>query len=825
MRDLGTPARIYLAATGILSLLALAAAWIAGPLPPPVPLLVAILFVAASAPFRIQLPVFGSVSIAFTFVFASLLMLGIPAAALAGGVAGLGASYFRRPRARPPLYRSLFNAGELVLSSALAGVVFDLAGGTPGDLEPAREWWPLLLATIAFFLANTWLVAAAVSLTEGLPLLANWRDHFLWTGPAYLSGTFLAATLVLGIQRFGPGALFLSLPLLYVLYFSLRIYMDKVRQERKHGTEMAGLYLKVIEALALAIDAKDRTTQRHIRRVQTFAVEIGRTMGLSHPELEALKAGALLHDIGKLAVPEHVLCKPGRLSRDEFDKMKIHPRIGAEILETVDFPFPLTEVVRSHHEKWDGTGYPDRLKGEEIPLTARILAVVDCFDALTSDRPYRRPLPKEEALAYIRSESGTSYDPRVVEALVRNLARLEVLAADVNRMPETATAPDKRAAARGPERLARDHNALRESILDHISSAHRELYALYEIAQGIAKSLDLDETMGFISGKIARLLHYRCLVLYLYDRERRLLKARFVTGHDAARLLGHEIPAGERMSGWAAVHALPLLGTAHRDAVRREGMRSDLEGLLEAGAIEPLENAIVTPLLDGDAVLGVLALYDRSDQPYEDDHLRVISTIGKHVSAAVKNSLTYAAGKGTSLTDPLTRLPNARYLFVSFEEELARAMRQQVPLSIVELDINNFKEVNDQFGHSAGDRILRTLARVVRGQLRGCDTCVRYAADEFVVIVPGVGRQEIGRMQARIKQAIEAHRFPVHGGRAVTLSASLGSASFPEDGRSFDALLAVADARMYEAKSERGGRQPESEGYQKFSGRRDVPVN
>jgi diguanylate cyclase (GGDEF)-like protein/putative nucleotidyltransferase with HDIG domain len=824
MHSLGPAARVYLVATGVASLLALPLVFWLEPLPRPVPLLVGLLFVVGSAPFRIQLPVFGNVSIAFAFVFAILILFGTPGAAVAGGTAGLAASLLRR-RARPPLHRVLFNGAELLLSATTAGIVFRLAGGTPGPLDPARAWFPLLLATIAFFLVNTWLVAAAVSLTEGIPLLHNWKTNFLWTGPAYLSGTFLAATLILGMQTFGPGALALSLPLLYILYFSLRVYMDKVRQEREHGQEKADLYLKVVEALALAIDAKDRTTQRHIRRVQTFAVELGRTLGLTHAELEALKAGSLLHDIGKLAVPEHVLCKPGRLSRDEFDKMKIHPRIGAEILETVNFPFPLTEVVRSHHEKWDGTGYPDRLKGEEIPTTARILSVVDCYDALTSDRPYRRPLPRQEALQYIQGEAGKSYDPRVVEALVRNLDRLEALAADINRLQETASAPDKRKTGRPPEKASRDGNALRESIMEHIASAHRELYALYEIAQGIARSLDLDEAMAFIASKIARLLHYRCLVLYLHERDRRVLRARCVVGHDAARLSGHEIPVGERMSGWAAVHGMPILGQAHRDPVRREGMRSDLEDLLERGAIENLTNAIVAPLLDGDAVLGVLALYDRADQPYEDDHLRVISTVAKHVATAVRNSLQYAKTRESALTDPLTRLPNARYLFVSFDEELSRAMRQQVPLSLIEMDVDAFREINDRYGHPAGDRILRNLARVARMQLRGCDTCVRYAADEFIIVVPGVGMQEINRMQARIKQAIESHRFPVHGGKWITLKVSMGSASFPEDGRTFDALLAVADARLYEGKAARQGRPPGSGGLQRFTGRRSVPTN
>jgi len=819
-----TEARTYLLLVYATGLLALAGSWFFGIRPDTVPLLIALGAAILSSPFRIPLPVLGNVSIAFTFIFAALILLGTPAAVLSAAIAGLTASLLR-PAPRPPLHRIVFNVAELSVSTAAAGAIFRAAGGLPGPLDPGSEWLAVVLAAAAFFVVNSCLVAGAVSLTDGIPFFPNWRANFLWTGPAYLAGALLGAALTFGLQQFGLLALALSVPLLYILYFSLKLYAEKVLQERQHGEQMADLYLKVIEALALAIDAKDRTTQRHIRRVQMYAVQLGKALGISAGELEALKAGSLLHDIGKLAVPEHILCKPGPLTREETEKMRIHPRIGVEILETINFPFPLTEVVRSHHEKWDGTGYPDCLKGEEIPMTARILAVVDCYDALTSDRPYRKPLSAEEALKYVRDEAGTSYDPKVVEALVGNISRLQVMADEINQSHETSTAPDKRRLAKGTDPLNRDVNQIRTSIMEYIHSAQSELYALYEIAQSTARSLSLEEAMGFIAGKIAHLLHYRCLVLYLHNKERKILEARFVHGVQSQRLEGHTIPLGEKMSGWAAVHRLPIHGVSHQEPVRREGGRSDLEDLLDGKTVDRLESAIVAPLLDGDDLLGVLALYDRRERPYEDDNLRVISIVAKHVATAVTNTLRYGATKGSVLIDPLTRLPNARYLFVSFEEEINRATRQQVPLSIIELDVDNFNEVNEHHGHPVGDRMLRELARVIRSLLRGCDTCVRYAADEFIVTVPGVGKQEVGRLQERIRAAIEAHKFVVHGGKPARLSVSMGSASFPEDGKTFDALIAVADARMYEAKITHRKDAPDGSGYQRFSGRRSVPVN
>ena len=207
------------------------------------------------------------------------------------------------------------------------------------------------------------------------------------------------------------------LPMFGLLYRSCNWYLSLLMDNRQHVEEIGALHLRTIEALALAIEAKDFTTHDHLQRVRVYALEIGRELGLSDPELEGLRAAALLHDIGKLAVPEHIISKPGKLTPEEFEKMKIHPVVGAEILERVQFPYPVVPIVRAHHEKWDGTGYPDGLKGEEIPLGARILAAADCLDALASDRQYRRALPLHKAMAIVASEAGSCFDPRVVEVL------------------------------------------------------------------------------------------------------------------------------------------------------------------------------------------------------------------------------------------------------------------------------------------------------------------------------------------------------------------------------------------------------------------------
>ena len=182
---------------------------------------------------------------------------------------------------------------------------------------------------------------------------------------------------------------------------------------------MDHLYLSTVETLAMAIDAKDDVTHNHVRRVQAYAMGLAKELGVvDELMLKAIEAAALLHDTGKLAVPEHILNKPGKLTESEFEQMKLHVDVGADILSLVEFPYPVVPIVRCHHESWDGSGYPRGVSGEDIPIGARILSVVDCFDALTSDRPYRSAMSAEQAFDILRERSGKMYDPRVVETFI-----------------------------------------------------------------------------------------------------------------------------------------------------------------------------------------------------------------------------------------------------------------------------------------------------------------------------------------------------------------------------------------------------------------------
>src|SRR6202042_2058629 len=326
---------------------------------------------------------------------------------------------------RPTSIQLAFNVCAGALSTAFAFLIYHYP--LANQFIESR---PLLLCVAAttYFIVNAGSIAAVISFSEGKPLNRILVDCYFWSFPYYLLGAGIAGVIGWFNRQFNWETSLLFVPAIWVIYRSYRLYLGKLEDEKRHVEEMANLHLRTIEALALAIEAKDQTTHDHLQRVRIYAIEVAKELGMAGTELEALHAAALLHDIGKLAVPEHIISKPGRLTPEEFEKMKIHPIVGAEILERVKFPYPVVPIVRAHHEKWDGTGYPFGLTGEDIPIGARILAAVDCLDALATDRQYRRALPLDEAMKVVISESGKAFDPKVVDVLASRYIELERLA-------------------------------------------------------------------------------------------------------------------------------------------------------------------------------------------------------------------------------------------------------------------------------------------------------------------------------------------------------------------------------------------------------------
>jgi diguanylate cyclase (GGDEF)-like protein/putative nucleotidyltransferase with HDIG domain len=739
--------------------------------------------------FKVTLPLprsASTMSVSYAVDFAALLMLGSAQTMVIGAISALCQCHFRIREPNPP-HRTLFSMATLVITAFAAGSVHGRLGGTPGHIDLWVAAAPIAGAAATYFLVNTVLVATAIALSTETSMVRVWNQNFLWGAPGYLIGAGVSAGFVL-LQQFSSHALMpFALVPLFLTYRSYKVYLGRIEDEQLQVKQIADLNFATIEALALAIDAKDQTSQSHLRRVQLYATAVARDLGMSENHIQGVKTAALLHDIGKLAVPEHILSKPGPLTTEEFQKIRAHPKIGADIISAVPFPYPVAPLILSHHERWDGKGYPSGLKRDEIPLGARILTVVDYFDAVMAERPYHKALPFDAAVALLKQEAGKALDPTIVDAFVRLLpglkeqaAKLEPLVARVK--PAEEPTP--------PPRSADQH----KNVFDDIALAHREIYALYEIAQAMGTSLGLPDTMALITSKLANLVPFSCSALFLFDEDTDALRCHLANGEDADLIQQVVVRSGDGLTGWVA---------RNRRSVVNARPSADFEAAGMSAVNSRLQSALVCPLLANDKFIGTLALYHEEAGFYREDHRRLLERISEQAAIVIKNALEFERTRQDSLTDPLTGLPNTRNLFLHLNRELARAERLNTEVSLMVMDLDRFKEINDTHGHHVGDRALREVARVLLAAIRPYDMCVRYAGDEFIVVLSGCGADEAESKRQELQTAVENVVFEARPTRRVPLGISVGAAVFPQDGESYESLLAAADSRMYQDKAAR----------------------
>jgi diguanylate cyclase (GGDEF)-like protein/putative nucleotidyltransferase with HDIG domain len=749
---------------------------------------------------KVQLPgIDGTMSVNFLFILMGVMELSLAETLVIGCAATLLQSIWHLGKRLDPV-KVIFNvAGMMANASALTYLSYHWLAARVGGNKPIL----LMVAALVFFFANTLPISVVIALTEGKSARRVWAECYFWSFPYYLVGA--AAVGLVGVvnRQAGWATSLLVLPLIYWVYRSYRLYLgrleaekERVEVEKRHVEEIASLNMRTIEALALAIEAKDHTTHTHLHRVRTYAVEIAKELNLSSDETEALRAAALLHDIGKLAVPEQIISKPGRLTPEEFEKMKVHPLVGAEILERVAFPYAVAPIVRSHHERWDGSGYPDGLRAEEIPIGARILAAVDCLDALASHRQYRPALPLIEAMAGVKERAGTWFDPRVVEILDRRFVELEHLA-QIEEKAGTLTGLSKTARVRrgaapaagfekGPEptTIGQTDNA---DFLTSIASARQEAQTMFELSQDLGVSLSLSETLSLLSMRLRRLIPYDSIAVFV-NRNGWLLPE-LVSGENFRMLSSLKIRVGEGLCGWVAENCKPIVNGNPQ---------------VEAGYVvdqekhTTLQSALAVPLEGLNDVVGVLAMYHANRDAFTPDHLRILLAVASKVALSVENTLKYQQAESSATTDYLTGLPNARSLFMHLAQELARCRRNKAALAVLVCDVDGFKQINDSFGHLEGDKLLREFSVRLKEACRGYDYVARMGGDEFVITAPGLTPEAAREKAVRLNQIAVEAGLHTCGREIITLS--VGTAFFPEDGFDAERLLAEADRRMYSMK-------------------------
>ena len=556
-------------------------------------------------------------SVADTFFITLAVLFGPGPAAIAVAID----SYIRSSRRGNAWLRRAFNAMAPAASMWVAGQVFFLiARVSPlarADVSLQGIIFPLLCLATVYFLLNSGSVAAAVGLDKGQSPFTIWHTHFSWLSLSYLAAGSASFCLILLIHQISFAAVAVVLPLVAVFHLTLRASFGRLEDAHQHFGALDRLYLSTVETLAMAIDAKDDVTHSHVRRVQAYAMGLTKALGITdQPTIKAIEAAALLHDTGKLAVPEHILNKPGKLTAAEFEKMKLHVDIGADILALVQFPYAVVPIVRCHHENWDGTGYPRGVAGEDIPIGARILSVVDCFDALTSDRPYRRAMTEEAAVAILRERSGTMYDSNVVETFIRVYPQLDVLTVD---------APHREVLQRITQTRHEDPVQTAAPVPTSTAAASDDLLAIVSLSRIASGDGSVRDVLALSSNLIGHIAPDLTGAWYLPDAVGDRLVVAEAFGPAAIALSGLSVGIGERLTGWVA---------ATRQSVPDADAALDLES--SADSVTPrLERCMSVPLMTGDTLVGVLTLYAQAVVGFDENRSRQIQMVAPHFARAI----------------------------------------------------------------------------------------------------------------------------------------------------------------------------------------------
>lgn len=750
-------------------------------------------------------------SVADAFIFLAVMMYTLapannfgPAIVLAAVVALVSSFDFSKR------WSSVFAIAPSIVATFVASIIYKLLVVALVGRGVASSQEGLVLDLVLFPLCVFGVVHYGLTTlgTVALNSLAGTRtsisqESLVWTLITQVANVTSAAMFYAALHDAGIPFLFVGLLIVLLVHLLYRFNEKRVTEvtraqteKLKYTEEIAVLHMNTIESLAIAIDAKDQTTHGHVRRTQIYATEMGKLLKVTEAELRALVAGALLHDIGKLAVPEYILNKPGKLTESEFAKMKIHPTVGGDILKRVNFPYPVEDIVRYHHEKWDGSGYPRGLRGKDIPLVARIISVVDFYDATRCDRPYRKGMKREDSLALLQKMSGSSFDPKVVDLFTQHVTEFDKLidAHDIQEQVQPLIADMTK--ARPDAGLASDVLGTPDDSLGFrsITEAQREVFALHEIAQTIGSSLNMNDTVTLIANKLHAIVPFDTCVIFIVDDRLGKAVAIHAVGDHVDVFNRRRMNIGDGITGWVIANARSMCNSSPE---------LDLVGVADEVA-KNFRGVLVSPLIREDGAFGAISLYSKGRTSYTSEHVRLLESVAQHAASALNNALTFERTKESALTDPLTELPNSRGFYMMLEQRLAECQRLgRESLALISMDVDDFKKINDQWGHAIGDRLLASVGRVIRKELRQMDILSRYAGDEFVAIMPMASQAMAEAAADRIRLAVSKHQFSVRTGKSVEVGLSAGIACFPNDGETSEELLTTAARNMQKDKHAR----------------------
>ena len=683
------------------------------------------------------------------------------------------------PRPKVYAYRVVFNTSSTIIAAWIYSSVFKLVNQNSHEITDTVLSAAILITT--YFFTNSALTSLAIAWSLKESVVKFWAKTCVPVALEFSFSAMIATSIVVLYSRweFAP---FAAAPIIVFIYGYLRLHGAKIKEAENHLKDQEQLYMRTVESLALAVDAKDQTTYGHIRRVRTYATGLAKLCGINNEdELKAIETGSLLHDIGKIAIDDYILNKPGRLSKQEFEKIKIHAAAGDEILQQVQFPFPVAKYVRSHHERWDGQGYPDGLKGEEIPLGARILAVADAFDAIRFSRPYKLPIAADEAIEILSSQAGIVYDPKLVRLFIENIDELEEAAI--------------RESENAPELSFRKYFETHTSDLSDQSANPvmqrdfpAELVQLAEFCSTISGYLDLNDILPVFSRRMQRLVPFSTCAFYLNYGDNRIVAAH-VRGNCSELLKRHVIEMGKGISGWVAAYKRPMINS--EPALDFRGIQ---------GSFESFKDALVVPIIHKDETLGTISLYAQDPISYKEHDLDTLQMLAALLAPLILESRKNEASASEQAIDPTTRIHRISYLMAIGPQLISFAGKNRSPLSLLYIEIRNLPKIVRVFGSPMGDKILPKIAECIKSELRETDILVRYGHQGFVALMPGVRNDQAVRCTERLKQ--QAGRESLEIGKGLSIDLKTGVAFYPKDGLTVFGLLQSAMENMRSGDSE-----------------------
>ena len=650
-----------------------------------------------------------------------------------------------------------------------------------------------LAASIAYLASKTGIEAVRDSLAEGRSPWVAWKDVFLPAAPFCLLAPVGVSVVKLTVE--GPNLLERTFGgFLFVAgYLYFRDYLTRERDRRRSELQLLRGHQQTIETMALAIEARDGRRPFHVRRLKFLAVRLAQELGYSDDDIRALEMATVLRDVGKIGVPDAILNKPARLTEQEFGQVEGHVALGAAIVRAAHFPEKVARIVLHHHEHWDGTGYPLGLSGRRIPPLVRVLTVVDCFNALVCERPFRRALSIQQALELMVKQQGKMFDPQIAAAFVAKAP--DFLAQLQQEFDSPALSREEETDRAAPETNwldeARHETSDRKENLQKLTSAPDQLLAFYNILDILGADLDFDQSLK------------KCLEI-LHKVMPSSKAGIFVLEHDRYVLLqGIGFPD----------HCVSRLTLSAEKGFLADALRSDRPTAANEApqetpspgtptCFDDIRSTFAAPLTVDNRAIGMIVLCSTSADAFDQEKGHTLSLITGKMASTVLSSRKLRKIYREAETDEITSLPNARAAFRKLGSELERARRQGETVAVLFMDMDRLKSVNDSYGHGAGDRMLAETGQKLASCLRSYDFLGRLGGDEFLAVLPGIPRDEVSAKVTTLKEAVAQHAVEIAGGITVRVGVSIGAALFPEDATNLEELVYLSDREMYRDKEQ-----------------------